>query len=445
MLIDFKRGQGSIILRAKILDSTVATGAGKTGLAFNTSGLVISTIADNEASATVYSVGSSNVEDITTIGTYSAPSSNKCRFKAVDGTNHKGVYEIQLADARYAVSNAKSLLISIYGATGAAETDCVIPLRSVDPYDATAMGIGRLDAAISSRSTYAGGDTAGVTTLLTRIIGTLASGTHSPQSGDSYSIVNNGTYGNSALNTDIDALLARLTSARGGYLDKLNVAGTLAQQGDQMDLINSPNATARDAIAVTVESHLLDEGDSQLLINAIVGAIGNTNVDEVALVAALRADLERTGGNLHTLLARLVGTIAAGTHQPQSGDGYGIVSSGAHGNAALKTLIDDRPTVAQFNARTLVAAAYFDFTTDSVMLTAGERNSIADALLDREDGVEDDLTPRQSFRLTTAAAAGKRSNAGTSDEQFDAAMNPGTARIVGNLDADGNGTPTLTP
>ena len=32
---------------------------------------------------------------------------------------------------------------------------------------------------------------------------------------------------------------------------------------------------------------------------AIVAAIGNTNVSEVALVAAIRADVERVGGKLH--------------------------------------------------------------------------------------------------------------------------------------------------
>ena len=47
-LISYKRGQGSIILRVKILNSSVATGAGLTGLAYNTSGLIISTIADND-------------------------------------------------------------------------------------------------------------------------------------------------------------------------------------------------------------------------------------------------------------------------------------------------------------------------------------------------------------------------------------------------------------
>lgn len=56
-----------------------------------------------------------------------------------------------------------------------------------------------------------------------------------------------------------------------------------------------------EAIAVAVEAHLLDEGDSKQLINAIVTAIGNSNINETALVAAIRADLERAGGKIDTI------------------------------------------------------------------------------------------------------------------------------------------------
>lgn len=140
-LIAYKRGQGSIVLRVKILNSSVTTGAGLTGLTSASSGLIISTIADNEATATAYTAAGSTIETITTLGTYAAPTATKCRFKEVDSTNHKGVYEIQLADARYAVSSAKSLLVSISGATNAAEADCVIPLRDLDPYDAVRAGL----------------------------------------------------------------------------------------------------------------------------------------------------------------------------------------------------------------------------------------------------------------------------------------------------------------
>lgn len=141
MQVGYKRGQASVILRVKILDSSVSTGAGKTGLTSASSGLIISTIADNEASATAYTVAGSTVESITTLGTYAAPTATKCRFKEVDATNHPGLYEIQLADARFAVSSAKSLVVSVSGASNAAQTDVVIALRDVDPYDSMRGGL----------------------------------------------------------------------------------------------------------------------------------------------------------------------------------------------------------------------------------------------------------------------------------------------------------------
>lgn len=129
MLIGYKHSQASIVLRIKILNSSLTTGAGLTGLTSASTGLIISTIADNEATATAYTASGSTIETIATLGTYAAPTATKCRFREVDATNHKGVYEVQLADARFAVSSAKSLLVSISGATNAAETDAVIPLN----------------------------------------------------------------------------------------------------------------------------------------------------------------------------------------------------------------------------------------------------------------------------------------------------------------------------
>lgn len=141
MLISYKRGQTSVVLRVKIYDSSVTTGAGKTGLAYNTSGLKIATIADNEAATTVYTVAASNVEDITTLGTFATPTASKCRFKEVDATNHPGVYEIHIANARFAVTSAKSLMVSVSGATDAAECDVLIPLVDFDPYGASTSNI----------------------------------------------------------------------------------------------------------------------------------------------------------------------------------------------------------------------------------------------------------------------------------------------------------------
>lgn len=134
MLHAFKNGQTSVVLRAKLLDSSSTTGAGLTGLTSASASLIISTIADNEATATAYTQAGSTIESITTLGTFAAPTATKCRFKEVDSTNHKGIYEFQFADARFAVSSAKSLLVSVLGATNLQQADFVIQLQTDDPY-----------------------------------------------------------------------------------------------------------------------------------------------------------------------------------------------------------------------------------------------------------------------------------------------------------------------
>lgn len=162
-LISYSHDADSVILRVKILDSSVSTGAGKTGLTSASSGLIISTIADNEATATAYTAAGSTIEGITTLGTYAAPTATKCRFKEVDSTNHPGVYEIQLADARFAVASAKSLLVTITGATDAADCDVLVPLTQIDPYDGTRGGLTALPNAAADAAgglaTSAGGST----------------------------------------------------------------------------------------------------------------------------------------------------------------------------------------------------------------------------------------------------------------------------------------------
>lgn len=120
----------SVMLRVKLLDSTSTTGAGKKTLAYNTSGLIISTIKAEEATSVVYTVAAGNVEDIATLGTYTAPTTDKCRFKEVDATNHPGLYELQFADARFATT--KKLVITLSGATGLAEADFEIQMNKVD-------------------------------------------------------------------------------------------------------------------------------------------------------------------------------------------------------------------------------------------------------------------------------------------------------------------------
>lgn len=152
MLISYQNGQTGIVLRVKVRNSSVATGAGLTGLTNTSSGMIISTIADNEATPTVYTVAASHIQTIATLGIFAAPSASNCRFGEVDATNHKGVVELQIDNTRYAVSGAKSLLISLSGAANMAECDFVIPLLATNPYDGVRGGQTALPNAAAAAS-----------------------------------------------------------------------------------------------------------------------------------------------------------------------------------------------------------------------------------------------------------------------------------------------------
>lgn len=153
----YVNGQTSVILRVKINDSSATTpnNAGKTGLTGSSAGLIISTIADTEAAPTVYTQAGSTIQTIATLGTYAAPSASNCRFAQVDATNHPGVYEIQLANARYAVSNAKTLLISIPAVSGitVAQMDLVVPLPIIDPYNPQSIWTSQMSESYSALHT----------------------------------------------------------------------------------------------------------------------------------------------------------------------------------------------------------------------------------------------------------------------------------------------------
>lgn len=138
-----KNGAASNVERVFLFkDSGAAAGTEGdpiTGLAFNSSGLNISTIANNEAAPnTDTSAATSSIETIATLGTYAAPTAGFVRFREVDATDTPGLYEIQWEDARYAVSNAIWLDISISGVADLAPYHGRIYLKAL-PADAVAI------------------------------------------------------------------------------------------------------------------------------------------------------------------------------------------------------------------------------------------------------------------------------------------------------------------
>lgn len=230
-----KRSSTSNTFRVKLRDSSSTTGASLTGLTSASTGLSISTICDNESSATTYTVAGSTIETISTLGTFATPTATKCRFKEVDATNHPGLYEIQLADARFAVSNARELRVTIKGATNLFDTEVIIQLTSFDldtanvtvgtNNDKTAYSLSQsFPTNFSSLSINASGQVdviklAGQTVSASGTVtfpnATLASTTNI--TGGTITTVTNLTNDP----TGVTTLLGRITTTRAGYLDNL--------------------------------------------------------------------------------------------------------------------------------------------------------------------------------------------------------------------------------
>lgn len=76
----------------------------------------------------------------------------------------------------------------------------------------------------------------------------------------------------------------------------------------------------------------------------------------------------------------------------------------------------------------------------NVPLSATTENAIADALLDRSNGIETGVTPRQAIRYGAAAITGVLAGAATTSITIAAIGNSGTNRITATVDASGNRT-----
>ena len=185
--------------------------------------------------------------------------------------------ELSVELARVDQNISSRLAAADYTAPSAAPT--VTAIRQ--EMDSNSTKLANLDASVSSRLATSGytaptsaPSVADIRTELAVELGRLDASVSSRLAGSSYT----------APTTPPTA--AEITTAVWAAADKTGYSLTSAE---------------RTAIAAAVESSILNEADGQAVLNAIVGAIGNTNLSEVSLVAAVRADLERTGGKLDSI------------------------------------------------------------------------------------------------------------------------------------------------
>lgn len=120
-------GATSEIWQVWIADSSSTTGAGLTGLAFNTASLVAYYHRDVDTTATAISLVTMTVGTFTSSG-----------FKEIDSTNMPGWYQFCPPNAAIA-SGAKSCAFHLKGATNMAPLPLEVQLAAVNPDSATAF------------------------------------------------------------------------------------------------------------------------------------------------------------------------------------------------------------------------------------------------------------------------------------------------------------------
>lgn len=151
MKLQLKKGVTSRTIYVFIADSTVSTGAGKTGLAFNTSSLAAYYARPRATPVAITLVTQ------TVTGAYSSGG-----FVEVDATNMPGIYRLDVPDGALATA-ADSVLVMLSGATGMAPVVVEIELVDYDPFDAQRAGLAALpssgavltkDTVVESQGSY---------------------------------------------------------------------------------------------------------------------------------------------------------------------------------------------------------------------------------------------------------------------------------------------------
>ena len=133
MKLDITKGTTSKMVEVFIQDSSSTTGAGLTGLVFNSAGLT-AYYYENDAALPTNAITLVTM----TVGTYASGG-----FIEVDSANMPGLYSLGIPDAALdgASNTADSVVIMLKGATNMAPVVLEIQLVDYNPYDAVRLGL----------------------------------------------------------------------------------------------------------------------------------------------------------------------------------------------------------------------------------------------------------------------------------------------------------------
>lgn len=305
-----------------IQDSTSTTGAGKTGLAYNSEGLKAYYRKGATGSATAITLATQTVG-----GAYSSGG-----FVEIDATNMPGLYRLDVPNA--AIDTAGSVSLMLSGATGMAPLPLELQVVAVDLEDGVRLGLTALPNAAAGANTglpvvgtqvpnatagasgglLISGSNSGTTTLgALTITGAMSiNGTGNvAQTGDSYARI--GAPAGASIAADIASikvdtgttLTGRLTATRAGYLDNLSGGAVALASGVNVTqwLGGTPNALISGRLDVNLQAGATGVISAALLASDAANEIADALLD--------RADAIETGITLR-LASRYTVAAAAG-------------------------------------------------------------------------------------------------------------------------------------
>lgn len=273
-----KRGITSQILHIFIQDSSATTGAGLTGLLFNSASLACKYI---NAGGTLS--GAITLEDITTLGTYQAPTANtNMRFKEVSSVSpSQGIYELHLHNDWMNLTGG-SLVIMLAGATNMAQFRLEIDLQAdvnVTHVAGTVQTAGDLAAMITTVDDFV--DTE-VTAIKTKT-DFLPSATAGAAGGLFIAGVNAATSVTTALTANITGNLSgSVGSVTTGVI--LAATATSAQLVDDIldEVISEAAHTTANSLGLLIRKIAYILGHSKMNITDATGAIAVRNAADSA-------------------------------------------------------------------------------------------------------------------------------------------------------------------
>jgi len=231
-----KKGATSHTLLLFIQDSSSATGAGKTGIVFNSAGLTCYYVrpAANPVAVTLATQ--------TVTGAYSSGG-----FVEIDATNMPGFYRFDIPDAAVA-AGASKVGVLFKGATNMAPLPLEIQLVDFDPNDAAGLGLSRLDAAITTRSSHSAADVwTSATRTLTAFGFSVTVGTNNDKTGYSLTAAEETAIADALLKRDMSVVSGEASrsplNALRALRNKASISGTTLTVTKEDDTASAWTAT----------------------------------------------------------------------------------------------------------------------------------------------------------------------------------------------------------